>query len=61
VLIVLRGSVKAAEELKRLSEFIANLCLNYNTLVSCVFMSSEQFQQSNTPLLLNVRQEGIAI
>jgi uncharacterized protein len=61
ILIVLQDSVNAGAELKRLSEFIANLCLEYNTLISCVFMSAEQFQQSNTPLLLNVRQEGITI
>jgi uncharacterized protein len=61
ILIVLQDAVNSGAELKRLSEFIANLCLEYSTLVSCVFMSAEQFQQSNTPLLLNVRQEGIAI
>jgi uncharacterized protein len=61
VLIVLQNPVNAVNELNQLSEFIANLCLKYNTLVSCVFMSDEQFQRRNTPLLLNIRQEGIAV
>jgi uncharacterized protein len=61
VLIILQGSVSLVNEIKQISEFISDLCLKYNTLISCIFMSDEQFQRSNSPLLLNIRREGIAV
>jgi len=61
VLIILQDSVSPVNEIKRISEFIADLCLKYNTLISCIFMSNEQFQRSNSPLLLNIRREGIPV
>jgi uncharacterized protein len=61
VLIILQGAVCPVDEIKQISEFIADLCLEYNTLISCIFMSDEQFQRSNSPLLLNIRREGITV
>jgi len=30
-------------------------------VVSCVFVSEEQFQQERSPLMLNVRREGVPV
>lgn len=35
--------------------------LKYNVLVSCAFVTLEQFQPKNNAFLRNIRQEGIAV
>lgn len=61
VLVVLKGHVSPCEEIARTSEITADLSLQQNEVVSCVFVSDEQFQQERSPLLINVRREGVAI
>jgi predicted nucleotidyltransferase len=59
VLIVLKGKVSQFEEIVRTSEFNAGLCLKYDVLTSRIFVSEEDYRQSQMPLLANARQEGI--
>ncbi len=61
VLIVLQGAVDASEELNRTSQFIAQLCLEYNILISRLFLSQSRFETENSPLLRNIRQEGVLL
>ena len=61
VLVVLKGPVHPGEEIARTGEFLASLCLKNNNVVSCVFLSEERLQMERSPLLLNVRMEGVAI
>ena len=61
VLVVLRGAVDPHEEVLRLSEFKSRLCLKYDVLISCVYVSEEEYRDSGTPLMLNVRREGILV
>jgi uncharacterized protein len=61
VLIVLQDPVNASEELNRTSQFIAQLCLENNVLISRIFMSRSRFETENSPLLRNIRQEGIVL
>jgi uncharacterized protein len=61
VLIVLHGPVNASEELNRTSRFIAQLCLDHNLLISRLFMPRSRFETENSPLLRNIRKEGIAL
>lgn len=61
VLVVLKGAVSPGEEITRTGEFLAALCLENNKVVSCVFLSEERLQTERSPLLLNVRREGVAI
>ena len=35
--------------------------LHHNEVVSCVFVSAEQFERERSPLLLNIRREGVPI
>jgi len=60
VLVVLDGPVFPYEEITRIGEAIASLSLQHNTVISCVFVSAEQWAFEQSPLLLNVRREGIA-
>jgi hypothetical protein len=37
------------------------LCLEYEVLISCVYVSEAQFNQEKSPLLLNIEREGIIV
>jgi len=60
VLIVLRGSVDPATEITRLGPITAALSLANDVVISCVFISEERFATEQSPLLINVRREGVA-
>jgi hypothetical protein len=60
-MLVLRGLVNPHEEIRRLSVFKAELCLKYDVVVSCVYVSEAEYSQDGTPLLLNVRREGVPV
>jgi predicted nucleotidyltransferase len=61
VLVVFQGPVDAYEEIKRTSEFVAELSLWHDEVVSCIFMDEDRFMHRNGPLLRNIRREGIAV
>lgn len=61
VLVVLKGFVSPCEEIARTINDVADLSLEHNEVVSCVFVSEQQFDQERSPLLLNVRREGVAV
>jgi predicted nucleotidyltransferase len=61
VLVVLRGPVDPGEEILRSGEVVASLSLQYDMVLSRVVVSAEQFDREQSPLLLNVRREGISI
>ena len=61
VLVVLKGPVSPYEEIVRTGEAVADLSLQFNEVISCVFMNEERFMHRNGPLLRNIRREGVAI
>jgi predicted nucleotidyltransferase len=61
VLVVLRGPVDPGEEIARTGEVTAGLSLKYDVVISRVFISAEQFSEEKSPLLLNVRREGLSV
>jgi predicted nucleotidyltransferase len=61
VLVILHGDVDPGKEIARTGKAITALSLDYDAVLSCVFMSSKRYASENTPLLLNVRNEGIRI
>jgi uncharacterized protein len=61
VLVVLHGDVNPGKEIARTGKAITALSLNYDAVISCVFMSSKRYAGEQTPLLLNVRSEGVGI
>jgi predicted nucleotidyltransferase len=61
VMIVLKGQFDYVEEDKRTSDLIVFLCLENEVLISWVFVSDEEYVQSQMPLLLNVRKEGVTV
>ncbi len=62
VLVVLKGEVKPGEEIGRMSWLLSELSLEYDTVVTCVPMSSQRWHETDPgPLIENVRSEGIAL
>lgn len=61
VMVVLEGPINPGQEIERTGEIISELSLEYDEVISCVFVSTKQFEQEQSPLLLNVRREGITI
>ena len=61
VLVVLRGPERTAEEIAKTSEIAADLSLENDEVVCCVFMDEREFVQRNGPLLRNIRREGVPL
>jgi len=61
VLVALQGAVSPCEEIARTIDQVAEISLDHDVVVSCVFVSHEQFEREQSPLLLNVRREGVPI
>jgi predicted nucleotidyltransferase len=61
VLIVLQGQVGPGEEITRIGAITSALSLKFDTVVSCTFVSADRFSTEQSPLLLNVRREGVAV
>ena len=61
ILVVLKGKVFPCEEITRTLDIVAEISLKHTMVISCVFISEEQYESEQSPLLLNVRREGILI
>lgn len=61
VLVVLEGPVDPGEEVARTGALTAALSLEHDVVLSCTFVSSERFATEQSPLLLNIRREGVAV
>lgn len=61
VLVVIEGPVNPAEEIARTIDEVADLSLRHNEVLSCVFISKEEFEHERSPLLLNVQREGVPV
>lgn len=57
--IVLKGDVAAGKEIDRLIDVITDINLSYGVLLSVYPVSEENYNSVNSPLLLNLRREGI--
>jgi predicted nucleotidyltransferase len=61
ILVVLKDPVQPGEEIDRTIDTVADLSLQHNEVISCVFMGEERFMHRYGPLLRNIRREGIRI
>ncbi|NIM17199.1 MAG: nucleotidyltransferase domain-containing protein [Candidatus Aminicenantes bacterium] len=59
LMVVLKGKISPGKEIDRMIDCITDLNLKYDTLISVVPVSLEEYGVTNSPLLLNVRREGI--
>lgn len=58
--VVLDGDVIAGKEIDRLIDIITDINLDYGVLISVYPVSERDYTSVNSPLLLNIRREGVA-
>jgi len=61
LLVVLDGRVDPGKEIDRTGDITSRLSLEHNVVVSCLFVSAERYATEQSPMLLNVRREGVAV
>jgi predicted nucleotidyltransferase len=61
ILIVLRQDFSYSQESHKISQLIARLCLEHDTLISCALASRRQLEDYNNSFFRNVRREGIRL
>ncbi|WP_069792045.1 nucleotidyltransferase domain-containing protein [Cyanobacterium sp. IPPAS B-1200] len=61
ILIVLKSTFNYLQELNKTSTFIADLSLEYDTVISRAFISQKSFLNDKTPFLINIKREGIPL
>ena len=61
ILIVLKEPFNYSNETERVSFIVTPLGLEHNVVISCAFVTLEQFQQANSAFFRNVRLEGISV
>ena len=61
VLVVLKPPLNPGEEIKRTGKAIADLSLDYDVVISCLFMDETHYQTRNGSLLRNIRKEGVLL
>ncbi len=61
LLVVLDGHVDPGKEIDRTGDITAELSLEHNLVVSCLFVSADRYATEESPVLLNVRREGVAV
>jgi len=59
LLIILEGEVTPGAEIDRMIDIITELNLKHGVLISVVPVSEEDYVTINSPLLINVRREGV--
>ena len=61
LLVVLNKLDSAGKEIDNIVDAIYDINLKYNTLISIVPISNDDYRSINSPLLLNVRKEGVLV
>ena len=62
VLIVLKDEeLNVVKELRLINDLISSLSLEFNEVISCVFVSEKRYLNEKSPLLLNIRKEGVIL
>jgi len=59
VLIVLERKVIPGKEIDRMIDIITDINLKHGVLISVYPISEEDYSKINSPLLINVRREGV--
>ncbi|MBF0565447.1 MAG: nucleotidyltransferase domain-containing protein [Nitrospirae bacterium] len=61
VLVVLKGTVNPGKEIGRTGGITSSLSLSHNVVISSTFVSEDRYETEKSPLLLNVRREGVPV
>jgi predicted nucleotidyltransferase len=61
VLVVMRDDFDYTDMMRRTSEVVAELSLQYDVVISRAFVTRERFENEQSPFVLNVRREGVVL
>lgn len=61
VLVILNDEFQYYEMLQNTIDVVTKLSLENDVVISRFFMTKEKFEQDQTPFLLNIRREAVAI
>jgi predicted nucleotidyltransferase len=61
ILVVLNGKIKAGKEIDRMINIINELNLKHNSLISVIPVSLDEYESIKSPLILNIKREGIPV
>lgn len=61
ILLVIKGNFNYIELLKLSDDLAASLSLENDIVISRAFVSESDYKERQTPFLMNVRREGIAV
>jgi len=61
VMVALHGPVYPLQEARRISRFRGDLCLHHDVVITCVYVSAEEAKTADSPLLQNIRAEGVTV
>ena len=61
VLVIVRDDSDVADLIRRTSVPVSTLSLQHDVVISRAFASRERFEGEQSPFLLNVRREGVAV
>lgn len=61
VMIVLKGEFNYWKTYERASDLIADISLEHDVLISVKLTSESKYAESQMPLYINVRREGVAV
>lgn len=61
ILVVLKREVNPVTEIKRNSDLLTELSLEYDVLINCVYTSQKELKADEKPLIKNINQEGILL
>ena len=59
--VVLAGLVDPCKEIDRMADIFTDLNLEHNVLIAVYPISEDDFEKVESPLLINVRREGITV
>ena len=59
--VVLAGAVDPCKEIDRMADILTDLNLEHNVLIAIYPVSEENYNEVNSPLLLNLRREGVPV
>lgn len=61
ILIVLTNYERYSAEIDRTAALVSSISLKYGVSISTVFLNMQEWGESDTPLLRNIRVEGVAV
>lgn len=61
VMVVLKAPVHPVQEIEQMGDMLTDLLLEHGALVSVYPISENDYQARQSPLLANVREEGILV